>query len=435
MAKFYFKFACTALFIGVSLFNPAFSFCERDSLQQKDTLYLTLLQADKLFIDSNLLLLAAHYNVDANKALIEQAKLWNNPVLNTDQVINAGGNFFPYGKNPDGTCNGQYYIQIQQLISTAGKRSKLVKLASINVKLAELQLQDAMRSLRLQLHTDYYTLQQQCNINQLYNGQSEQLNALLQGMKAQLTAGNIAQRDFLRIQSLVVALQQDITENKRAMEDVSADLRILLRLKSDIQIIPADSMNPAPIETPALENCITAALTNNPDYLAQQQQLIFQQQNLSYQQALKTPDITISPEFDRNGQFAQNFYGLGISLPLPVFNKNQGNIKSAAISIKEAEAANSNSNISLQNDVTAAYKKLLLTQQQNNAAQKDFYATYKTLFNNMLQSYKQKQVSLVDFVDFYNAFTETELRRLQQQMNLQTAKEELNYQTGINIIP
>src|SRR6185369_16037431 len=121
------------------------------------------------------------------------------------------------------------------------------------------------------------------------------------------------------------------------------------------------------------ENCITAALTNNPDYLAQQQQLIFQQQNLTYQQALKTPDLTISPEFDRNSQFAQNFFGLGVSLPLPVFNRNQGNIKSATMTIKQVEAESGNSGVSLQNNVTAAYKKLLLTQQQNNATQKDFY--------------------------------------------------------------
>ena len=134
----------------------------------------------------------------------------------------------------------------------------------------------------------------------------EKLNALLQGMKAQLDAGNIAQRDFLRVQSLVVALQQDITENNRAMEDAAADLRILLKLKGDTQIIPVDSLSQS-VETPALETCINAALINNPDYLAQQQQLVFQQQNLSYQQALKTPDITISPEFDRNSQFAQNF--------------------------------------------------------------------------------------------------------------------------------
>lgn len=434
MAKLYSKFACTALLIGVSFFNPAYSFYERDSLQHKDTLYLTLLQADKIFIDSNLLLLAGHYNVDANKALIEQAKLWNNPMLVTDQVINAGGKFFPYGKNPDGTYNGQYYIQIQQLITTAGKRSKLVKLAYTNARLAELQFQDAMRSLRLQLHTDYYTLQQQYGIGQLYNGRLAQLNTLLQGMKAQLNAGNIAQKDFLRIQSLVVALQQDITENNKAMEDVASDLRILLKLNNETQIIPVDTLSNTLNETPALEACINTALTNNPDYLAQQQNLVFQQQNLAYQQALKTPDITLSPEFDRNGQFAQNFWGLGISLPLPIFNRNQGNIKSAAITIKQAEAVSDNTAVSLQNNVTAVYKKLLLTQQQNNATQRDFYTTYQTLFTNMLQSYKLKQVNLIDFVDFYNAYTETELRRLQQQLNLQTAKEELNYQTGINII-
>src|SRR5471030_657536 len=75
-----------------------------------DTLRLSLPGMEKRFLDSNLLLLASHYNVDAQKALILQAKLWDNPVLNTDQTIAANGRFFPYGKNPDGSYSGQYYI-------------------------------------------------------------------------------------------------------------------------------------------------------------------------------------------------------------------------------------------------------------------------------------------------------------------------------------
>ena len=86
--------------------------------KQADTVRLSLSEIEKRFLDSNLLLLAAHYNVDAQKALIQQAKLWDNPVLNTDQVIAANGKFFPYGKNPDGSYSGQYYIQVQQLIKT-----------------------------------------------------------------------------------------------------------------------------------------------------------------------------------------------------------------------------------------------------------------------------------------------------------------------------
>ena len=148
-----------------------------------DTLVLTIQQAEKRFIDSNYLLLAGNYNVDAQKALIQQAKLWDNPVLNTDQVIAANGKFFPYGKNPDGTYSGQYYIQVQQLIKTAGKRGKLINLATTNAKLSELQLQDVIRNLRYQLHTDYYNILQQLGTKVIYQDQMQQLNKLLTGIK------------------------------------------------------------------------------------------------------------------------------------------------------------------------------------------------------------------------------------------------------------
>ena len=47
---------------------------------QQDTLRLGLKQTEKIFLDSNLLLVASSYNVDASKALIEQAKNWDNPI-------------------------------------------------------------------------------------------------------------------------------------------------------------------------------------------------------------------------------------------------------------------------------------------------------------------------------------------------------------------
>ena len=61
--------------------------------QSVDTLQFSLQQAEKQFIDSNFLLLAAHYNIDAQKALIEQAKVWQNPTINTDFVLGADGKF------------------------------------------------------------------------------------------------------------------------------------------------------------------------------------------------------------------------------------------------------------------------------------------------------------------------------------------------------
>jgi cobalt-zinc-cadmium efflux system outer membrane protein len=396
-----------------------------------DSLSLNLQQAEKQFIDSNYVLLAAHYNVDAQKALTEQARLWQNPTLNTDFMIGANGKYFDYHKNPDGSYNGQYYIQVQQLIQTARKRGKLIDMATTNTRLSELQLQDVLRNLRYQLHQDYYTLQQQLALSAIYKDQSTQLHKLLDGMQAQLNAGNIAQKDFVRIQALVIALQQDITDLNKNITDTQNDLKTLLQIKAtNVFIKPADELK-TDLQIPEnLESLINTALATNPNYLLQQTQTLYQQQNLTYQKALRAPDITLGPNFDRNSNFAPNYIGMGISLPLPVLNKNQGNIKSAEFNIKQQQAITENATTGLINNVNASYKKLLLTIEQNNSTQADFYSKYEGIYNNMLQSYRDRQISLLEFLDFFNDYTSSRQRFLQQQLDLQLAKEELQYNVG-----
>src|SRR3978361_1985276 len=78
-----------------------------------DTVLLTFKDAEKIFLQNNLSLLANKYNIDVNKALIKQARLWDNPVLSTDQNV-YDGKFFQHNANA-----GQVYIQVMQLIKTA----------------------------------------------------------------------------------------------------------------------------------------------------------------------------------------------------------------------------------------------------------------------------------------------------------------------------
>lgn len=399
-----------------------------------DTLSLDLQQAEKLFLDSNLVLLAAHYNVDAQKALIQQAKLWDNPVLITDQVIAANGKFFPYGKNADGSYNGQYYIQVQQLIKTAGKRNKLVSLATTNAKLSELQLQDVLRNLRYQLRTDYYTVIQQLSTRHIYEGQLQQLNKLLNGMQAQLNAGNIAQKDYLRLQALVISLQQDMTDLDKSISDNENDLKTMLQIKNESFVKPAGIVNSDISLASTVDVLTETAKQNNPYYQLQQTQTVFQQQNLAYQKALRIPDLTLGPNFDRNSNFAPNYAGLGISLPLTILNRNQGNIKSAEYSLKQQQTITYSAETELRNNISNAYAKLLLSVQQNSTVQKEFYSRYQSMYGNILQSYQQRQISLLEFLDFFNDYTASQQRLLQQQLNLQLAKEELNFHAGTDII-
>ena len=396
--------------------------------QKQDTLSLSLQQAEKVFVDSNLTLLAYHYGVDAQKALVEQAKVWQNPTLNTDVGIAADGKFLQYKKKADGSYNGQYYIQIQQLILTAKKRGKLIDIANTNTKISELQLQDMLRNLRYQLHQDYYTIQQQLALLDIYKGQSEQLDRLLKGMKAQMDAGNIARKDFVRIQALVISLQQDITELKKGLADSENDIKTLLQIKNANQFLkPAEQLTGEVPMPDNLESLVNDALKTNPHYLLQQWQTTYQQQNLSYQKALKTPDITLGPNFDRNSNFAPNYVGLGVSLPLPIFNKNKGNIKSAVANIKQQQAITQSAETELRNNISNAYQKLLLSIELNDGTQKAFYRDYTVIYNNMLESYKERQINLLEFLDFFNDYTDSQKKLLDQQLNLQLAQEELQY--------
>ena len=399
-----------------------------------DTLSLSLPEAEKIFFEKNLTLLAARYNIDANKALIDQAKLWDNPYLVTDQNIYANNKWFAHGKDANGNIEGQFFVQVQQLIKTAGKRGKLINLATTNAKLSELQLADLLRNLKYQLRADYYSILQLYNNHQVYARELVELNKLLTGMEQQLQAGNISQKDFMRIQALVLSMQQDMAASDRQLQDLESELKTLLQMTENTFIRPSlnDSVPPAPALI--ADSLLSLARQYNNLYLMQQQQLIFQNQNLTYQKALRSPDLTLGPEYDHNSNYAPNYVGLAINLPLPIFNRNQGNIKSAEASVKQQETVILQSETVLNNNVMNAYQKLLLTYNLSQNVPADFYQRYDRLFSNVVESYRQRQLNLLEFIDFFDAYKDTQLKMQQQQLNLRLAREELNFETGTDVV-
>ena len=402
---------------------------------QTDTISISVSNADKRFLDSNLTLLAAHYNVDANTALIGQAKLWNNPIVSTDQNVYSNNHFFEHGKGYDGVPKGQYFIQLQQLILTAGKRGKQINLATTNAHISELQLQDLLRNLRFQLHNDYYNVGQLLTSRNLLLAQAARVSNLQTAMYAQYKAGNIAQKDYLRIEALYISLQQDVAEANRNIVIAEEDLKMLLMMPGNAFVKPSDSTSDVSLSLPNdIDNLVQTARQNNAYYLLQKAQEQYGEQNLTYQKALRSPDVTLGPEFDRNSNYIPNYVGLTVNLPLPLWNRNQGNIKAAQFNVSQQKTQIEAADVQLKTNISSAYQRLLLIYNLNNNTQKDFYKNYNNLFNNMLQSYQQRQISLLEFLDFADSYQQAQARLIQQQNSLQLAKEELNYQVGTDVV-
>lgn len=417
--------------IASQLFSVQHLLAENNS----DTIRISLPEAEKIFLQKNLSLLAAKYNIDINKALTEQAKLWDNPILVTDQNIYADHAFFAHGKDASGQLQGQYFIQVQQLIKTAGKRSKWIAMAETNTRLSNLQFNEVLRNLKYQLRTDYYSIVRMMAVQKLYQNELKELSHLVTGMEAQLVAGNIAPKDLVRIKALLYSMQQDLTDNERQLSDVETDLKSLLQMDNGVFLAPSAVLE-TQINTDTLhfENILSEARLHNTAYAIQQMQLVYQQQSLGYQKALRSPDITIAPEYDHNSNYAPHYAGLTVSLPLNLFNKNQGNIKAADYAVKQQETVVSQAETELNNNLRNAMNKLLITARLSGRQEQDFYRNYETLFKNITDSYRQRQISLVEFIDFFDAYRDSNLQWLQQELNLRLAREELNYQTGTDII-
>lgn len=406
----------------------------RSEASAADTLRVTMPRAEQLFTERNLVLIAQHYNIDAGKAFVLQARLWDNPILNTDQNLYAGHRWLEHSRNPDGTYNGQYYLQVQQLIRTAGKRGRLIDMASTNAEIAEWQFRDLLRNLKYQLRNDLYSTYHLYHAGQLYRDELQQLDKLLEGMTAQLQAGNIARKDLLRVQALQISTQQEAAQNSKDLLDVQAELKTLLDIGGDTVVVPDLPDEPAVAVLPVLEQLQAAGRENNAAYHLQQLQLQYQQHNLAYQKAMAVPDLTLGPSFDKNNSYTPNYVGLGISVPLPVFNRNQGNIRAAKSYVSQGSVLLKEADLTLQNDITAAYGKFLVAQQLNSAASTDFYNSYGKLYQNIVESYRQRQISLIEFIDYFEAYKDTRLKQLQAQQGLSQAREELNYEAGSDVL-
>jgi cobalt-zinc-cadmium efflux system outer membrane protein len=391
-----------------------------------------LTEAENQFLQKNLILLAEKYNVDASTVLIKQARLWDNPVLLTDQNL-YDGKFFRHTKFTDGNAAGEIYVQVQQLIKTAGKTRKLSALAATNGKISELQFEQAIHNLRYTLRTDLYQSNQLTSSISLYEKEKEQLKKLLTAMNAQLQAGNISQKDFLRIQALNVSVLQEENEYKKQLADVQSELQTLLQLQQ-----PAFLEATLPEATDSIQVSVDSLLAyakqNNPDYLLEQANFLYSQNNLSYQEALRKPDVTVGVEYDKANSYVPHYYGLTIALPLPLINHNQGNIASAAYTVKQEQTLVSQREFKLSTDIENALNKLQLDLDLQKNVDPDFIKKYDVLMRNAFNAYQQRQMNLLDFLDLFEAYKDTQLKFLQQQLNLQKAREDLNLLAGKEVI-
>lgn len=396
-----------------------------------DTLTLTLDSAESYFLQRNFQLLAQKYNIDAEKALIIQARIWPNPNLDVSHGLYSGTlkQFFPTGNNDQTT------VQVSQLFLLARKRNKQIKLAEANTRLAEYQFYDLLRTLKYTLHTDFlniYYLQQSAKV---YDEEIYSLQRVVTAFASTSGKGYISQKEMIRIKAQLYSLEHEYSDLINQIHDVQSELRLILQatpgtyLRPIIDTTTVAELNPATYTINAL---LDSAYQNRTDLLISKANTSIGDLTYSYQKALAVPDLTVYTGFDEQGSYLNNFYSIGIQMDLPFWNRNQGNVKSAKVMSELNRATQKGVEAMVQENVVTALQKAFAQDQLYKKIDPAFSTEFNRLLGEVVSNYQKRNISLLDFLDFYDSFKENVLAENTVRFNRVSAFEDLNYYTGTN---
>ncbi|MGA6117626.1 TolC family protein [Sphingobacterium anhuiense] len=409
-------------FIGVFLLTVGQSRAQTYSLQSlKDML-----------LQNNGQLIAQKYQIAASDALIVQEKLWSNPTLSISEVNlwkNGTAETLPYIFGKYGQQQ-QVAAALEQLIETAGKRKKRINLKSLEKKDALLDYEELLRELQFELDEAYWNYMAVSQKESLVDSIVNLYQNLENQYKRQSELNNIPKSDYLRIQAALINFEKDRVELYADKNNWLTKIKILtqnetienLQLeKAEVQLNLSQKI-PLDIEHQLLDQNIGYQKQINERDKAKQQLLI--------EKADRTPNITFQLSYDRGGNIMRDFVGAGISMDIPIWNRNKGNIKAAENMAKHAESQQHALISQLKGQLKdlqyqVALYEVTLLKSKNIASEER-----KTMIVNYQKHLQKKQITLLEFIDFIEAYQETETGIVDMTLAYQMAHAQLQYLTG-----
>jgi outer membrane protein, heavy metal efflux system len=398
----------------------------------QDTLKVDLFHAEKMFLDSNLQLLAQRYNIDANEALVLQAKLWPNPNFSVGHTLYSAQlrQFFPTGYNDETT------LELDQEILLAGKRNKQIKLAQANVTLTRYQFFDLLRTLKYTLRTDFFNIYYLQESAKAYTDEINALTKIVNAYAAAQAKGYISEKDLVRIRAQLYSFVSEYNDLINQINDTESELRLVLQAKPTVYIDPTpdsaavDSLDPNKY---TLTTLLDSAYRNRTDLNIAKTNTQINILNYKYQKALAVPDLTLSLNYDEDGGYDYGYYGIGASIDLPVFNRNQGNIKNAKILIDNTLALQRSTQATVDENVSRSLQKAYAQHKLYLSIDAKFSGDFQRLAGEVLANYQKRNLGLLDFLDFYDSYKQNVLQVNSIKYNRVQAFEDLNYYTGTNL--
>lgn len=310
-------------------------------------------------------------------------------------------------------------------------------MAQLNANITEYQFVDLIRTLSFQLRSSFYNVYFLSKTLATYEAEIGTLNKLISAYRLQIQKGNIPEKELIRLQSFLVTLETERSDIAMQIADNEAMLKTLLADTSTKTIAPVVNesvLADKDLDDIHLGELSSMATENRYDRKIQEASVQLASANVQLQKALATPDLTLGYSYDRAGNYVNNYHALTLSMALPVFNKNQGNIKAATSLVQANQQYLAQTDTQIGNEVLQALVKAREAERLYRSMDKDYLPNFDKLIKGVIDNYLKRNITLLEFMDFLESYKNTVAQINTLQNSRMQTFENLNFTVGKKVL-
>lgn len=395
---------------------------------------LPLDQAIEIALSRHNALSAAEAAIDVRAGAALQAGLAPNPVfsLQTENWRFYGDPGFSASRDLD------VFALVSIPVETAGKRQRRVGLAEADERVAEFERQSVAWRVRQDVKKAFWQASAaQARLDMLGRGR-ETLQRLEDYHAVRVKLGAMAEVDLIKVR--VEVGRVDLTLATVEMDAMRAKIALLeamgiSELNTSFEVRPPDA-KPANVSwnsTQASGKLVETAATHRAEILLGQAHVERALAAVELQRSLARPDVTPYLGYKRSNAF-HTLVG-GLSIPLPVRNKNTGAIEEALAEVRRQEALLRATEARVHAEVASAVEGVRRRSEMLRSMETGVLERARETSQIALAAYQEGGVELLDVLDAQRAQNEIGLFYSQLLFDYQLSWLELETAAGTQNLP
>ena len=318
-----------------------------------------------------------------------------------------------------------------------GKRELRRESAQQGTQIATSQHSDLERNLLFNLRSQFVATLQAKAVLALTREELDYYDHLINISRLRLQKGDIAQIDFDRIELQRVQYEADLETAVVNLRQAKITLLMLLNNKTPVEQFDIKGDFDFADQLLHVEAFQQIALDNRPDLKAAYQSV--QQAFTNHRLAIAngSTDPTLGIWYTYNGSFnssADQFIGLSVSVPLRIFDRNQGEKARTALDITKNQRQEDGTNAQVFSDVDSAYVQVESTLNLLRPYKAKYLDQATRVRDTVTYAYQRGGASLLDLLNAQSDFRNVELAYLQLIGTYLTAAGQLNLAVGREVI-